>query len=141
MSRLPVATAFLAITGCTTLPPKFDPESCDQVRESVKQTGSDLVVDGRLHCATDDGDCELRPAKIVAGGEFGRAGRGPILVHILRREARDYSDELTAHNEISNCFPPELWFPSQGPYRGRFYLRREDGGRYHMAFYPRETEE
>ncbi|MEA3063060.1 MAG: hypothetical protein QOJ94_2841 [Sphingomonadales bacterium] len=141
MTRLPVATALLALNIGATLPPKSDPEGCDRVRESVKRAGSDLVVDGRLNCATDDGDCELRPAKIVGGREAGRAGRGPIVVHILRREARDYSDQLTARNEIAFCFPPELWFSYKGRYRGRFYLRREARGRYHMAFYPRETEE
>jgi hypothetical protein len=103
-----VAIALLALNGRATLPPKFDPEGCDRVRESVKRAGSDLVVDGRLNCATDDGDCELRPSRIVGGREAGRAGLGPIVVHILRREARDYSDRLTARNEIAFCFPPEL---------------------------------
>lgn len=131
-----LSTAFL-VSGCSTLPPTHDPEGCDRVSESVKQAGSDLVVDGDLYCATDDGDCELTPTRIIASRAFRPLGGVKIPVHILRKEAEDYGDELSRQDAISLCFPPQLWFPSEGHYYGRFYLRHETHGRYHMAFYPR----
>jgi hypothetical protein len=133
--QLLVATALVALNGCAILPPTRDPEGCDRVSETAKRAGSDLVVDGDLYCSTDEGDCELTAAKIITGQPDPSAGKLPI--HILRKEADDYSKQLASRNEIAFCYPPEMWFPSEGHYRGRFYLRRQDGGRYHMAFYPR----
>jgi hypothetical protein len=132
--------ASVALPGCASLPPSHDPEGCDRVAESAKRAGSDLVADGDLYCATSDGDCELTSARIIAGKIPGRVSERPIPIHILRKEAEDYSNKLVEQNEISFCFPPALWFPSEGHYHGRFYLRREAGSRYQMAFYPRVKE-
>jgi hypothetical protein len=99
------------------------------------------VVDGDLYCATDDGDCDLKPSRIVTSKASGRIVADKIPIHILRKQAEAHSKELSAKNAISFCYPPQLWFPSEGHYRGRFYLRQEPGDRYHMAFYPRVTKE
>jgi hypothetical protein len=135
--RLCIAAALLVLNGCATLPPTRDPEGCDRVSESAKRAGSDLVVDGNLYCATDEGDCDLTESRIVASKLPARSTPGKLPIHILRKEADDYSKQLASRNQIAFCYPAEMWFPSEGHYRGRFYLRREDGGRYHMAFYPR----
>ena len=127
--------AFL-LNGCVTLPPTHDPEGCDRVPEEVKRFRSDLVVDGDLYCATDDGDCELTVSRKIAGKESASPG-SLIPIHILRKEADAYSDQLLKEGAIAFCYPAELWFPSEGHYVGRYYLRKEPGGRYHMAFYPR----
>ncbi|MDB5692017.1 MAG: hypothetical protein JWO81_1080 [Alphaproteobacteria bacterium] len=132
--------ASVALSDSAPLPPRFDPEGCDRVAESAKRAGSDVVIDGNLYCASADGDCELTPARIIAGKAPRRVGERPIPVHILRKEADDFSNDLHAQNQISFCYPPALWFPSEGHYRGRFYLRQETGQRYHMAFYPRVKE-
>jgi hypothetical protein len=132
--------ASAALVGCTPLPPRIG-EGCDRVAESAKRAGSDVVVDGDLYCATSDGDCELTPARIIAGNAPRRVSERPIPVHILRKEADDYTNDLHARDEISFCYPPALWFPSEGHYRGRFYLRQEPDQRYHMAFYPRVRED
>jgi hypothetical protein len=134
--------ASAALASYAPLPPRFDPEGCDRVAESAKRAGSDLVVDGNLYCPSSDGDCELTPARIIAGKTpRGVVGERPIPVHILRKEADDYSNRLAEQSEISFCYPAALWFPSKGHYRGRFYLRQETGQRYHMAFYPRVKED
>lgn len=136
--RQGVAVLCLALAGCFTLPPKFDPEGCDHMSDSAKRAGSDLVVDGDLYCATDDGDCELAPVRAVKGKPPSRLGAPRIPIHILRKEAEDHHRRLIEENAISFCFPPSLWYPSEGRYRGRFYLRQESDRRYHMAFYPLE---
>jgi len=107
------------------------------VSESAKRAGSDLVVDGDLLCATDNNNCELTPARIITSKVAGQPISGRLPIHILRKEADDYGKQLASRHEIAFCYPPEMWFPSAGHYRGRFYLRREGDGRYHMAFYPR----
>ena len=127
----------VALGSCSTLPPTYDPEGCDRVSERAKQDGSDLVVDGELHCTTDDGDCELNASKIVSGNSRQTLAAGKIPVHILRKEGVTYSDELRKQGQISFCYPAELWSPSTGRFRGRFYLRKETQGSYRMAFYPR----
>ena len=139
MKRLLVTSALCALSGCATVPPTHDPEGCDRVPENAKRAGSDLVVDGDLYCATSDGDCELTPAKVIASKT--QPSPGKILIHIIRKEADDYSKQLASRNEIAFCYPAEMWFPSEGHYRGRFYLRQGDQGRYQMAFYPRVTKE
>ena len=132
-----VMIATVTLLGCAPLPPKHDPEGCDHVAESAKRAGSDLVVDGDLYCATSNGDCDLTAARIVAGKAPRWVSNRSIPVHILRKEADEFSNHLQEQNEISFCYPAELWFPSEGHHRGRFYLRREPDQRYHMAFYPR----
>ena len=129
--------AFAGLVGCSTLPPTNDPEGCDRVRETAKRSGSDLVVDGDLYCAKDDGDCELTPTKIISS-KVGRIDlKTRIQVHILRTEAEAYEVELSKRQDIAMCYPAELWFPSEGHHRGRFYLRSESEGKFHMAYYPR----
>jgi hypothetical protein len=135
--RVLPSLVLIGLTSCSTLPPTYDPEGCDQVSESAKQNGSDLVVDGELNCATDEGDCELKTSKIVSGNLRQTQDAGKILVHILRKEGDAYSDELRKQGQISFCYPAELWSPSTGRYRGRFYLRKEAQRSYRMAFYPR----
>lgn len=136
----------LSLSGCVavqpmTAPPTHDPEGCDRDIESVKRTESDLVADGVLYCATDDGDCELSVAKVITSQSFTRTSGEKIPIHILRKEADAYSRELEKRDEIAYCYPPELWFPDKGHYLGRFYLRKEKDGRYQMAFYPRVSKE
>jgi hypothetical protein len=130
----------VALLGCASLPPTFDPEGCDHVAESAKRAGSDLVVDGVLYCVSSDADCELTPARIIASAVPRSVSERPIPIHILRAEADTYSNQLRERNEISFCFPAALWFPSEGHYRGRFYLHQESDRRYRMAFYPRVRE-
>jgi hypothetical protein len=129
--------ASAALVGCAPLPPRIG-EGCDHVAESAKRAGSDFVVDGDFYCATGDGDCELIPERIIAGHLPAHLAGRAIPIHILRKEADDYSKQLQQENSISFCYPPELWFPSEGHERGRYYLRREADQRYRFAFYPRE---
>jgi hypothetical protein len=129
-----------ALLGCAPLPRTHDPEGCDHVAESAKRAGSDLVVDGDLYCASSDADCELTPARIITSAVPRPVSERPIPIHILRAEANAYSNHLRERGEISFCYPAALWFPSEGHYRGRFYLLRDSDRRYHVAFYPRVRE-
>ena len=132
--------ALVALSSCTTLPPTHDPEGCDRTSESAKRAGSDLVVDGDLYCATDDGDCQLNILRKISGSASA-SQRSQIVVHILREEAAAYSAEFVKRREIAFCYPAEMWFPSKGHYVGRYYLRQEVDGRFQMAFYPRVAKE
>jgi hypothetical protein len=133
-------TAALVVTACSTLPPTHDPEGCDRVAEAEKRIGSDLVVDGVLTCVSDEGDCDLQVDRVIASRDGRPSVGGTMSVHILREETTRYGDELRATNRIAFCYPAELWYPQEGRYRGRFYLKQDAQGRFVTAFYPRAEE-
>ena len=124
-----------------TAPPTHDPEGCDRVAENLKRVESDLVVDGDLYCATDDGNCDLMIKKVITTQSPTLKSGQKIAIHILRAETEAYGRRPENENAIIYCYPPELWSPSQGHYVGRFYLHRELDGQYRMAFYPRVSKE